>query len=93
MNWPHQELSQHLSFPEQLLMMIRRYGGQYFLAKDRRSVDLISEELDKLQSVKQTKIIHTKERELYFIPLAISFLFAIAAMAARFLSLPTWRTV
>lgn len=80
-------------FPEQLLMMIRRYGGQYFLAKDRRSVDLISEELDKLQSVKQTKIIHTKERELYFIPLAISFLFAIAAMAARFLSLPTWRTV
>lgn len=79
--------------PDQLLMMIRRYGGQYFLARDRQSVDRISETLDKLQSVKQVKKTNVKEREVYFIPLAISFLFAVAAIAVRVLSLLMWRTV
>ena len=73
--------------------MVRRYGGQYFLAKDRESVDRISETIDKLQGVKQTKKTHVKEREVYFIPLVIAFLFAVAAMMARILSLLTWRTV
>ncbi len=87
------EYSIKAQLPDQLLMMVRRYGGQYFLARDRQSVDRISEMLDKLQSVKQAKKTNVKEREVYFIPLAISFLFAIAAMAVRFLSLLMWRTV
>ena len=79
--------------PNQLLMMVRRYGGQYFLASDRESVDRISEALDKLQSVKQVSKINIKEREVYFIPLAIAFLFAVAAIVVRVLSLLMWRTV
>ena len=79
--------------PNQLFMMVRRYGGQYFLAKDRQSVDRISETLDKLQSIKQANKTNVKEREVYFIPLAIAFLFAVAAIAARVLSLLMWRTV
>lgn len=79
--------------PDQLLMMVRRYGGQYFLARDQKSVDRISDELDKLQSVKQVKKTNIKEREVYFIPLSIAFLFAVAAIAARVLSLLTWRAV
>ena len=79
--------------PNQLFMMVRRSGGQYFLAKDKESVDRISETLDRLQSVKQTEKINFKEREVYFIPLAVSFLFAVASMVARALSLPMWRTV
>lgn len=79
--------------PDQLFMMVRQSGGQYFLAKDRQSVDRISDALDKLQSVKQVKKTNVKEREVYFIPLAIAFLFAVAAIAARALSLLVWRTV
>ena len=79
--------------PNQLLMMVRRSGGQYFLARDQKSVDRISEMLDKLQSVKQVEKTNVREREVYFIPLAIAFLFAVAAIAARVLSLLMWRTV
>ena len=79
--------------PNQLLMMVRRYGGQYFLARDRQSVDRISETLDKLQSIKQANKTNVKEREVYFIPLSIAFLFAIAAAAMRIIFAPIWRTV
>lgn len=79
--------------PDQLLAMVRRYGGQYFLAKDRQSIDHISEMLDKLQSVKQVKKVNVKEKEVYFIPLALSFLSAVAAIAVRVLFLPIWRIV
>ncbi len=87
------ENSIQVKLPDRLLMMIRRYGGQYFLAKDRQSVDRISEELDKLQSMKIAKLVNTKEEDVYFIPLAVAFLFAIAATTVRFLSLLMWRTV
>lgn len=87
------ENSPQVQLTSQLYMLVRRYGGQYFLARDQESVDRISEMLDKLQSVKQTKKTNVKEREVYFIPLAIAFLFAVAAMAVRVLSLLMWRTV
>ena len=74
-------------------MLVRLYGGQYFLARDRQSVDHISEMLDKLQSIKQIKKTNIKEKEVYFIPLAIAFLFAVVAMAVRVLSLFMWRNV
>ena len=89
----HGENSIKAQLPDQLLMMVRRYGGQYFFARDQKSVDRISEALDKLQSIKQVKRTDVKEKEVYFIPLAISFLFAVAAIAARVLSLLMWRTV
>lgn len=79
--------------PDKLLMMVRRSGGRYFMAKDRDSVDSISQELDRLQSVQQIKLTNVKEREVYYIPLAISFLFAVAAMAVRFTFPLAWRTV
>lgn len=87
------ENSPQVQLTNQLYMLVRRYGGQYFLARDQKSVDRISEMLDKLQSVKQIKRTNIKEREVYFIPLAIAFLFAIAAIAVRVLSLLMWRTV
>ena len=79
--------------PDRLLAMVRRSGGQYFMARDRQSIDYISEQLDKLQSVKQTKTVFTREDEVYFIPLSISFLFAVASMTMRFLFLFAWRKV
>lgn len=87
------ESSIKAQLPNRLLMMVRQSGGQYFLARDRQSVDRISEALDKLQSVKQIRKINVKEGEVYFIPLAIAFLFAVAAIATRVLSLLMWRTV
>ncbi len=87
------ENSIQIQLTNQLLMMVRRYGGQYFLAKDRQSVDRISEMLDKFQSIKQAKKTNLKEKEVYFIPLAIAFLFAVAAMAMRAISFLLWRIV
>ena len=87
------ENSPQVQLTSRLYVLVRLYGGQYFLARDRQSVDHISEMLDKLQSVKQIKKTNIKEREVYFIPLAIAFLFAVAAMAVRVLSLFMWRNV
>src|SRR3989344_125890 len=87
------ENSPQVQLTSRLYVLVRLYGGQYFLARDRQSVDHISEMLDKLQSIKQIKKTNIKEKEVYFIPLAIAFLFAVAAMAVRVLSLFMWRNV
>ncbi len=79
--------------PDQLLMMVRRSGGQYFMARDRESVDRISDELDRLQSVKQIQLTNVRENEVYYIPLAVAFLLFIAAMAMRIIFALIWRTV
>ena len=79
--------------PDQLLMMVRRSGGQYFMARDKESVGRISEELDRLQSVKQIQLTNVRENEVYYVPLAIAFLLAIAAAAMRIIFAPMWRTV
>jgi len=86
---------QHLKAqtPQQLLTMVRRYGGEYFLAKDRDSVDQISQMLDKLHGVDQVQTVNIKEKEIYFVPLALAFLFAIAAILMRVIFLRVWRTV
>lgn len=89
----HGENSIKAQFPTQLLKLVRQSGGQYFMAKDQKSVDQISEMLDKIQSVKQIKKTSVREEEVYFIPLAMAFLFAITAMAMRVLSLLMWRIV
>ncbi len=79
--------------PDKLLAMVRQYGGQYFWAKDEYSPDQVSESLDKLHGVKQLKKINVKEKEVYFMPLAIAVLFAISAMVMRMLLMRTWRNV
>lgn len=89
----HGENSIKAKLPDQLLMKVRRSGGQYFMARDKESVDRISEELDRLQSVKQIQLTNVREKDVYYIPLAVAFLLAIAAIAMRIIFALTWRTV
>lgn len=79
--------------PDQLLIMVRRYGGQYFLAHDRQSVDNISDKLDELQSIKQTRSVNVEDEEVYYIPLALAFFFGAAALLTRLVFMRLWRTV
>ena len=79
--------------PDRLLALVRQSGGQNFLAQDSNSINRISETLDKLQGVKQIKKIHIKEKEVYFVPLALAVILAFGAMSVRLFFFRIWRKV
>ncbi len=79
--------------PDQLLQMVRRYGGEYFLAKDRDSIEKISAQIDRLQTIRTEKRVTVKERTVYYVPLSISFMLGLAAIISRLTLWLFWRTV
>lgn len=89
----HGENSPHAKLPDELLVMVRRYGGEYFLAGDVKSIDKISEALDRLQSVNVSVQVSANEKDVYYIPLEISFLCFILASSMRFILWRFWRVV
>mgnify|MGYP001602609706 FL=1 len=87
------ENSSHAKLPDELLVMVRRYGGEYFLAGDIKAIDKISDTLDRLQSVRISVKVSANEKEIYHIPLEISFACFILAGGMRFALGRFWRIV
>ena len=77
--------------PDQLLAMVRRYGGEYFLASNRESIEKISDTLDKLQSIRRSVKVSADEKEVYYVPLEIAFLCFVLTGFLRFILYRFWR--
>ena len=89
----HGENSPHAKLPDQLLSMVKRYGGEYFMVRDLQSADKVSETLDRLQSVKKTVKVSADQKEVYYVPLEVSFLLLIVGLAIRFVLYRFWRVI
>lgn len=79
--------------PTALISMVRRYGGQVFFAKDHDSPEKISDALDRLHTIKNTVKAKAKERDVYYVPLALSCFAYVGAILIRFVTIRLWRTV
>jgi hypothetical protein len=81
----HGEDSPQAKLPDQLLKQVRRYGGEYFLAKDKSSREKIRLRLDSLQvSIVGVKTV-TAEKHIYRPFLVIAILFLVIGAGVRLL--------
>lgn len=89
----YNENSPQAKLPSELLMMVRRYGGEYFSAGDQKSIDKVSETLDRLQSTRKTVKVSANEKEAYYVPLEVAFACFILAVGLRAILGRFWRTI
>lgn len=87
------ENSIRVQMPSQLLLMVRRYGGQYFFASGRDSADKISATIDRLHTIKKTVPTKSKEDDIYYIPLVLACFMYMAAILLRLVTWRFWRVV
>ena len=87
----HGEGSDKLKLPAKLLKDVRKYGGDYFIATDKNSLEKISEKLDQLHAAKFSARQYSKENFIYrrFLVVAI-WLMALAGLV-RLLTWPYQR--
>lgn len=69
----HGTNSEKLKLPDKLLKDVRKYGGDYFVATDKSSLEKISQKLDRLHTAKFSVKNYTKENFIYrrFLVLAV----------------------
>jgi len=76
-----------------LRYIVRRYGGQVFMATDEDSPGKISLALDRLQTIKIDIKAQAKESDIYYIPLSLSCFCYILAILIRITTSNMWRVV
>ena len=79
----HGENSPEAKLPEQLLKQIKQYGGEYFIATDRSSLDKIRQRLDRLHAAVIEVKKYTTEEHIYRYPLTASLLLYALAILTR----------
>lgn len=84
----HGEDSPQAKLPEQLLKQVRQYGGEYFIATNRSSLDQIRQRLDRLHVAVVEVKSYTAEEHIYRLPLVASLLLYAIAILGR---LVLWR--
>ncbi|MBI2669929.1 MAG: VWA domain-containing protein [Candidatus Yanofskybacteria bacterium] len=89
----HGENSPQLKLPEQLLKQVKQYGGEYFIATNRSSLDQIRQRLDRLHAAVVEVKNYTTEQHIYRLPLVASFLLYTLAILARVIFLKFHRVV
>lgn len=79
----HGENSPQTKLPEQLLKQIKQYGGEYFIATNRASLDQIRQRLDRLHAAVVEVKKYTAEEHIYRLPLVASLLLYSLAILTR----------
>lgn len=79
----HGENSPQVKLPEQLLKQVRQYGGEYFIATNRSSLDQIRRRLDRLHAAVVEVKSYTTEQHIYRLPLVASLLLYALAILTR----------
>lgn len=79
----HGENAPETKLPEQLLKQIKQYGGEYFIATNRSSLDQIRQRLDRLHAAVVEVKKYTTEEHIYRYPLTASLLLYALAILSR----------
>lgn len=79
----HGDEAPQAKLPEQLLKQVRQYGGDYFIAYDRYSLDQIRQRLDRLHAAVVEVKSYTAERHIYRLPLVVSLILYALAIVTR----------
>ena len=89
----HGDNSPNVRLPDELLKMVKRYGGDYFMATSEFSLDKISKKLDELHAIRTGVKKYTVEERIYRKPLSISLFMFFIAIFLRFALWWTHRVV
>ncbi len=79
----HGDDSPEIKLPETLLRQVKLYGGEYFIAANRPSLNQIRQRLDRLHAAIGKSKSYTAENHIYRLPLVASLLLYSLAIMAR----------
>jgi len=79
----HGDEALQAKLPEQLLKQVRQYGGDYFIAYDRYSLEQIRQRLDRLHAAVVEVKSYTTEQHIYRLPLVVSLILYALAIVTR----------